>query len=69
LRAFHQLGIKPGVQVPVIGYDDVSIAEVVGLSTIKIPVREMVQALFEMVEKKEEGKIKFSPSLVLRETA
>lgn len=69
IRAFHRLRIKVGPEIPLIGYDDVSIAEVVGLTTIKIPVKEMVQALFEMIERGGEEKIKFSPSLVLRETA
>jgi len=69
LRALHGLGLSPGKQIPLIGYDDVSLAEVLGLTTIKIPIREMVHRLFLMIEKKEEGKIQFSPSIILRETA
>jgi len=69
LRGLKKLNVKPGKNLPLVGYDDISIAEVVGLTTIKIPVSEMLHNLFEMIFIGRENKVKFSPSLITRETA
>lgn len=69
MRGLGKIGMTVGKNLPLIGYDDVSIAEIVGLTTVKIPVSEMLKSLFELIAGGKEGKVKFIPDLIFRETA
>lgn len=41
LQALRELGLRPGVDVSVIGFDDHPVAESVGLTTVRQPVRDI----------------------------
>lgn len=69
LRALRERRVKVGDEVLVIGFDDVFFAEATDLSTLRIPVRDMVGATFEILSGKKSGKIRYVPELILRGSA
>ena len=65
---------EEGIEIPIIGYDDITISEYIGLSTIRQPMYKMGQLatkkLFERMEdtSKESTQTTFQPELVLRDS-
>lgn len=65
---------EEGVEIPIIGYDDITISKYIGLSTIRQPMHDMgAYATKKVIERMEDGKTKptqkvFSPELILRST-
>lgn len=63
---------EKGIQIPIIGYDDITISDYIGLSTIRQPMYEMGASATQMVIKRianKEMKVAkkvFTPELVLR---
>ncbi|NGP87030.1 LacI family DNA-binding transcriptional regulator [Fodinibius halophilus] len=61
-----------GVHIPIIGYDDITISNYIGLSTIRQPMHDMgafaTKNLVERMQNKKEGPIQkiYSPELILR---
>lgn len=68
IQGLWSLGIHPGKDIPVVGYDDVPFAEMMGITTMQIPIREMVKKALEMIEQKERKQVKYIPKLILRES-
>ncbi|MFP4461763.1 MAG: LacI family DNA-binding transcriptional regulator, partial [Thermotogota bacterium] len=69
ISAFRKLEIIPGKDIPIIGYDDVFYAKVLGLSTVKIPIKEMIRKSVEIIINNKREKAQFKTSLIIRETA
>ncbi|MDI3516756.1 MAG: LacI family transcriptional regulator [Thermotogota bacterium] len=69
IKALKEKGITPGKDVLVMGYDDAYIADILELTTVKIPIRKMVEIAFEMIEKNKKEKIRVEPQLMVRKTA
>ncbi|WP_138429550.1 LacI family DNA-binding transcriptional regulator [Fodinibius saliphilus] len=61
-----------GVHIPIIGYDDITISNYIGLSTIRQPMHDMgafaTKNLVERMQNRKEGPIQkiYSPELILR---
>ena len=68
LRALKRLKIKPGKDCALVGYDDIPYARSSGLSTVHVPMRPMITTLLDMISSQEKKKVKFEPSLIIRET-
>jgi LacI family transcriptional regulator len=72
LKALHQHGKVPGQDVSIIGFDDIQVAEYVGLTTMRQPMYEMGQQAFELLKSKMEGNRtvtglrKMAPQLIVR---
>ncbi len=64
-----------GVQLPILGFDDIEFSEFFGLSTMRQPMREMgnmaVEKLLERINNREKGitHTVFSPELIIRTTS
>ncbi len=69
LSAFRKLKIKPGRDLPLVGYDDVFYSRVFGLTTVHIPIKEMLEKAIEFIITGKEAKARFVPELTIRETA
>ena len=69
ISAFRKLEILPGKDIPITGYDDVFYAKVLGLTTVKIPIKEMIRKSVEMIIENKNEKIPFKTQLIIRETA
>jgi len=69
ITALRDLNIKVGRDILVVGYDDVFIAEFLSLTTLRIPKLEMIKGAFEMINSGENLKLKYTPELVIRESA
>lgn len=69
IKALMERNIEIGKDVKVIGYDDVYMAEIAGLSTIRIPIRRMVEDAFKMILSGKWEKIKYVPELIMRKSA
>lgn len=63
---------EAGVQIPIIGYDDITISDYIGLSTIRQPMYEMgayaTRRLLERMQNKDDKPIQkvYAPELILR---
>lgn len=75
LKAIKEKGRIVGKDIAIIGFDDIQIAEYVGLSTIRQPMYEMGQKAFDMLKSKIESKKdinqqqKLAPELVVRHSS
>ncbi|HAA86127.1 MAG TPA: LacI family transcriptional regulator [Kosmotogaceae bacterium] len=69
MRALRERRVRIGKDVLVIGFDDVFFAEAADLSTLRIPVSEMVRTTFEILSGKRSGKLRYIPELILRGSA
>jgi LacI family transcriptional regulator len=69
ISAFRKMGIQPGKDIPLIGYDDVFYAKVMGLTTVRIPIKEMIRKSVEIINEGKNEKVQFKTQLIIRETA
>ena len=69
IKALNERKIKVGRDVLVIGYDDTYLAEVLEITTLKIPIVPMITTLFDLLKKNDTKKMKFKPELSIRQTA
>jgi len=69
IKALKERGVIPGTDVLVVGYDDAYIADILGLTTVRIPIRKMVEMAFEMIESGNKKKWRVEPQFVVRQTA
>ncbi len=69
VSALRKKNIIPGKDILVAGFDDISYAELFGLTTVKIPVQDMLETAIDMVVDSKYQKIKFVPNLVIRDSA
>ncbi len=69
IKGLRERKIMVGEEVLVIGYDNTYLSEILGLTTIKIPIHSMISTLFKLIEEGKKEKIKFSPELIIRQTA
>ncbi len=67
--AFRKLGITAGKDIPLIGYDDVFYAKILGLTTVRIPIDKMLQESVDIIINDKKTKVEFKPELIIRETA
>ena len=69
ISAFRKMEILPGKDIPIIGYDDVFYAKVMGLTTVRIPIKEMIRKSVEIINAGKNEKVQFKTQLIIRETA
>ncbi len=69
LSACRKLGIIPGKDIKIVGYDDVFYANILGLTTVKIPIKKMLETSVDLIINDKREKIEFKPELIIRETA
>ncbi len=67
--AFRKLGITAGKDIPLIGYDDVFYAKILGLTTVRIPIDKMLQESVDIIINDKKTKVEFKTELIIRETA
>ncbi|KUK68152.1 MAG: Transcriptional regulator [Mesotoga infera] len=69
MKALEERGVKLGSEVRVIGYDDVYMAEIAGITTLRIPIRSMVEEAFKTILGEDVRKIVFTPEFIQRKSA
>ena len=69
MRALRERKVRIGDDVLVIGFDDVFFAEAADLSTLRIPIGDMVHSTFEILAGQKSGKLRYVPELILRGSA
>ncbi len=69
IKALMERNVEVGRDIKVIGYDDVYMAEIAGLTTVRIPIRQMVEDAFKMILSGRVGKIQYVPELIMRKSA
>ena len=69
IRAIEERGAEVGKDVKVIGYDDVYMAEIAGITTLRIPIRSMVEEAFKTILSEDVRKRVFTPEFILRKSA
>ncbi len=69
ISAFRKLNIVAGKDIPLIGYDDVFYAGILGLSTVRIPIKEMIEKAVQIIVENKNEKVQFKTRLIIRETA
>jgi LacI family transcriptional regulator len=69
LSACRKMGVVAGKDLPIVGYDDVFYAKILGLTTVKIPIKEMLKKSVDILINEKKEKVEFKPELIIRETA
>jgi len=69
MKALEERGVELGSEVKVIGYDDVYMAEIAGITTLRIPIRSMVKEAFKTILGDEVRKMVFTPEFIRRKSA
>lgn len=75
LERARQLKLKLPKDLKLIGYDDIDLASLIGLSTVRQPIRDLGAQAFDLAVAAAEGRLAqethllFKPELILRETA
>ena len=69
IKALNERGVRVKEDISVISYDDTYLSELLGITTLKIPIVPMITTLFSLFKNNKITKIKFKPELVIRNTA
>jgi DNA-binding LacI/PurR family transcriptional regulator len=69
IKGLNERGAVIGEDVLVIGYDDVFFAELAGLTTLRIPRKEMVRKAFQMALNGGQEKERYVPEFIKRKSA
>lgn len=72
LTSLQQMGLQPGIDISVAGFDDIPAAETLGLTTLRQPIydigHQLCRALFDLIDGKPVESRLLTPELMIRQT-